>query len=121
MMAVGSHRPRYVQPIPVSPAERHAYDIQQRAADELMIRVICDKLAASGDMQLAELLISFVNRQMQALSSMNEEARRHVIDMNAQFVHGKSDLLRKVHGLLTSLQSLHARVQGFQITEPLWQ
>lgn len=119
-MAVGSHRPRYVQPIPVSPAERHAYELQQSAADELMIRVIYDKLAATGDRQLAELLISFVNRQMQALSSMREESRNHVIDMNAQFVHGKSDLLRKVHGLLVALQALHGKVQSFQVTEPLW-
>jgi hypothetical protein len=105
----------------VPASDRYAFELQQLAADELLIRVIYDKLVATGNRQMADQLMLFVTRKNQALSSMREESRRHVVDMNAQFVHGKSDLLRKVHGMLYSIQTLHNKVQSFEVTEPLWE
>jgi hypothetical protein len=119
MMAAGCKR--YEQPIPVPAADRYADDLRQQAADTLLIGAVYDKLAATGDVQMAEQLLQYITRQQQALSSMKAASRDHVVEMHANFLHGKQAILRSAHAMVTAAQSMHNRIQTFQITEPMWQ
>lgn len=95
--------------------------MQQVAADRLMLAAVYETLTAHGDSLLAEQLRFFMIRQHQSVSTLRQESRDHVIEMQAAHLHGKSELLRKVHGLVKNMQALHAQLQSFQITEPIWQ
>lgn len=95
--------------------------MQQLAADRLLLAAVYDSLAAHGDSLLAEQLRFFMIRQQQSVSTLRQEGRDHVIEMQAAHLHGKSELLRRAHGLVKNMQLMHTQLQAFQITDPLWQ
>lgn len=121
-MPAGSARPpRRLTAVPVPSHERYLGDLQQLAADRLLLAAVYDSLAAHGDSLLAEQLSFFIIRQQQSVSTLRQEGRDHVIEMQAAHLHGKSELLRRAHGLVKNMQLMHTQLQAFQITDPLWQ
>jgi hypothetical protein len=118
-MAAGDQR--RVTPVPVPAEQRMCSVQQQKDYDEELITVVYIKLAAMGHRSLGDKLLAFVTRQQQALSSMQSDSRFHVLDMQAAYLQGKSELLRKTHALVESITALHSDIQTMQITAPMWQ